>query len=65
MLTARRYGAHEALAAGIVDAVASEEQLLEVAVARAASVAAKHRSVVAAHKSHLYGAVAQACGWSS
>jgi enoyl-CoA hydratase/carnithine racemase len=65
MLTARRYGADEALAAGIVDAVASEERLLEVAVERAASVAAKHRSVVAAHKSHVYGAVAAACGWST
>jgi enoyl-CoA hydratase/carnithine racemase len=65
MLTARRYGADEALAAGIVDEAASEDRLLEVAVARAAAVAAKHRSVVAAHKSHLYGAVAQACGWRS
>ena len=63
MLTARRYPGPEALAAGIVDEVASEGALLDVAVARAAAVAAKHRRVVAAHKRHAFAATARACGW--
>jgi enoyl-CoA hydratase/carnithine racemase len=65
MLTARRYGAGDASAAGIVDEVASESRLLELAIERAAYVAAKHRDVVAAHKRHAFGAVAAACGWTA
>jgi enoyl-CoA hydratase/carnithine racemase len=64
MLTARRYSAHDALAAGIVDAIASEDRLIEVAVERAAMVATNHRDVVAAHKRHAFRAVAAACGWA-
>ena len=64
MLTARRYSARDALAAGIVETVATEDRLIEVAVERAAMVAAKHRDVVAAHKRHAFGAVAAACGWT-
>ncbi len=63
MLTARRYPGPEALAAGIVDELAAEGALRDVAVARAASVAAKHRRVVTAHKRHAFGATAVACGW--
>jgi enoyl-CoA hydratase/carnithine racemase len=40
MLTARRYGAHEALAAGIVDAAEPAEQVLEAAVDRPAGAGA-------------------------
>jgi Delta3-Delta2-enoyl-CoA isomerase len=63
MLTARRYNAAEALGAGIVDAVEPEGGLLEAAVARAATVAAKHRDVIVAHKRHAFSDVAAACGW--
>lgn len=65
MLTARRYGGPEAAAAGIVEEVASEPELLERAVARAANVAAKDRAVVAAHKRHAFGALARACGYEA
>ena len=63
MLTARRYSAPDALASGIVDAITSKERLVEAAVEHAASVAAKHRDVIAAHKRHAFGDVAAACGW--
>jgi enoyl-CoA hydratase/carnithine racemase len=63
MLTARRYSATDALAAGIVDTVSSADRLVEVAVERAAEVAAKHRDVIAAHKRHAFGDVAARCGW--
>jgi len=63
MLTARRYSATDALSAGIVDAVTSADRLVEVAVERAAEVAAKHRDVIAAHKRHAFGDVAARCGW--
>jgi enoyl-CoA hydratase/carnithine racemase len=55
MLTARRYGAPEALAAGIVDAAVPAEQVLEVAVARAAALVGKPRATIAAIKRGLYG----------
>ena len=64
MLTARRYGAPDALRAGIVESITSEERLLEDAVERAAVVAAKHRDVITAHKRHAFGEVAAACGWT-
>ncbi|HUD69900.1 MAG TPA: enoyl-CoA hydratase/isomerase family protein [Acidimicrobiales bacterium] len=63
MLTARRYSAQDALVAGIVEAIVPEDRLLDVAVERAAMVAAKHRDVVAAHKRHAFCGVAAACGW--
>jgi enoyl-CoA hydratase/carnithine racemase len=63
MLTARRYAANDALAAGIVEEVASLDTLLEAAVARAAVVATKDRGVVAAHKRIAHEAVARSCGW--
>ncbi|HTC73800.1 MAG TPA: enoyl-CoA hydratase/isomerase family protein [Solirubrobacteraceae bacterium] len=54
MVTGRRYGAPEALAAGIVEATASSELLLEAAVARAAALTGKPRATVAAIKQGLY-----------
>jgi enoyl-CoA hydratase/carnithine racemase len=54
MLSGRRYGAADALAAGIVDAVAPAERVLEDAVQRAAALAAKPRATVAAIKRGLY-----------
>ena len=54
-LTGRRYAGPEALAAGIVTEVAPEHEVLERAVAVAASMAGKNRTVIAAHKRLLYG----------
>jgi Delta3-Delta2-enoyl-CoA isomerase len=62
MLTARRYPGPEALAAGIVEELAEEDAVLEVAIARAAAAATKNRRVVAAHKQHALAEVARACG---
>jgi Delta3-Delta2-enoyl-CoA isomerase len=65
MLTARRYAGPDALAAGIVEELADADHVVEVAVARAAEVATKHRGVVAAHKRHALAATARACGWDA
>ena len=61
MLTARRYGAEEALDRGIVTAVHAEDELLQSAVSEAASMAAKDRSVIADHKHQLFGRAAAIC----
>ncbi len=55
MVTAQRYSASEALAAGIVTDVAAEEAVLELAVARAQALASKPRHVIGAIKRGLYG----------
>ena len=54
LLTGRRYGAAAARAAGIVDEVAAESDVLPLAVARASELATKDHRVVAAHKRLLY-----------
>lgn len=54
MVTGQRYGAPQALAAGIVDAAVPAEQVLDVAVDQAAPLAAKPRATVAAIKRGLY-----------
>lgn len=54
MVGGRRYSAREALTAGIVEAVAPSEQVLESAVDRAAALAGKPRTSVAAIKRGLY-----------
>lgn len=54
-LTGRRYSGPEALAAGIVQEVASEGALLDRAIEVAAANASKDRKVIAAHKRMLYG----------
>ncbi len=54
MTTGRRYGGGQALAAGIVDAVAQADQLLAAAVERARPLAAKARPVRAQIKETLY-----------
>ncbi len=63
MLTARRFSAPAALAAGIVEAVAPEESLLERAVATAAAMADKDRGVIAHHKRIAHGEVAAVLGF--
>jgi enoyl-CoA hydratase/carnithine racemase len=65
MLTGRRYDAVEAVAAGIVHEAAGEDDVLPRALSQAATIAAKDRAVVAAHKRTLFGAAAAACGWPS
>jgi enoyl-CoA hydratase/carnithine racemase len=61
ILTGRRYDAPAALTGGIVHHVAPEDAVLESAVALAASLADKNRSVIAEHKRLLYGAAAEIC----
>ncbi len=56
IVTGRRYTAAEALAAGIVDAVAAEAEVLDRAIALARPMAAKH--AVGGHKRMLHGAIA-------
>jgi enoyl-CoA hydratase/carnithine racemase len=54
MVAARRYSAPEALAAGIVEAIAPADQVLAAAVDRAAALAGRPRATVAAIKRGLY-----------
>ena len=53
--TGHRYGGSEAQAAGIVDEVANEGEVLERAMARAALLAAKADPVMRTLKTSLYG----------
>jgi enoyl-CoA hydratase/carnithine racemase len=62
MLTGRRYGAADALSAGIVDATAPEDEVLEVAIERAAALAGKNRQTVATIKQTMYAGAADALG---
>ena len=62
MNTARRYTAHEAHAARIVEHVAPEAEVLTRAVALAAPLAGKGRTVIAEHKRMLFGDAARRCG---
>ncbi len=63
IMTGRRYTATEAHALGIVDHVAAEAAVVDRAVALAAAMAPKDRSVIATHKRMLFGEVAATCGW--
>ena len=55
MVTARRYGGPDALAARIVSEVAPEAEVIERAVSRAQELAGKPRHAVSAIKRDLYG----------
>ncbi|HUC23623.1 MAG TPA: enoyl-CoA hydratase-related protein [Streptosporangiaceae bacterium] len=55
LVTGRRYGGSEAMAAGIVQQVAGEDEVLAEAVKIAAGLAAKDRRTLAEHKRLLYG----------
>ncbi len=61
-LTGRRYSAAEALAGGIVQHTAPEDELLGRAVDLAAEIAGKDRTVIAVHKKRLYAETASLCG---
>ena len=54
MTTGRRYGGEDALAADIVDAVATEDALLGEATARAAALASKDGGTLATIKGRMY-----------
>jgi enoyl-CoA hydratase/carnithine racemase len=56
LVTGRRFGGADALAAGIVAEVGPEEEVLDRAVAWARPLAGKDRSVIATHKRILHGA---------
>lgn len=60
MTTGRRYGGEDAREAGIVAGVGSEEELLDIAVARAEERAPKAGPTMGAIKSRLYGEVVDA-----
>lgn len=62
MTTGRRYGGEEAFDAGIVAGIGIEEELLDIAVARADERAAKAGSTMGAIKARLYGEVVDALG---
>jgi Delta3-Delta2-enoyl-CoA isomerase len=55
LVTGRRYGGPDAVAAGIVDQVASENEVLPRAIKLAADLAGKDRRTLAEHKRLLYG----------
>ena len=63
MLTGRRYPGPDALAAGIVEELASQDTLVERAVAVAAAQAGKDRAVVAAHKRVVFRDVTTTLGF--
>ena len=57
VMTGRRFGGPEAVAAGIVHESAAADQVLPTAVTIAAGLAAKDRRTVSEHKRLLYGEV--------
>lgn len=60
MTTARRYGGHDAFEAGIVAGVGTEDEVLDIAVARAEERSAKAGFTMGAIKSTLYAEVVAA-----
>jgi enoyl-CoA hydratase/carnithine racemase len=62
LVTGRRYTAAEAQALGIVEQVAAEDEVVARALEMAAPMAAKNRTIIAAHKWQLFGHVAELCG---
>jgi Delta3-Delta2-enoyl-CoA isomerase len=54
MTTGRRYGGNDALDAGIVDAVAGEDAVLQAAIERAQPLAGKPAAVLGMIKSRMY-----------
>ena len=60
MMTGRRYTAEESLAAGIVDATASEDQVLAQAIERAQALAGKDRGTLGTIKRTMFAEVTEA-----
>lgn len=63
IMTGRRYSGDAALAAGIVEHLADEHDVVDRALELATVMAPKHREVIAEHKRQLFGAAAAVCGW--
>ena len=57
MTTGRRYGGAQALAAGVVDAVAEDGEVLAAAIERAAALAGKAAPVLATIRKRMYAPV--------
>jgi Delta3-Delta2-enoyl-CoA isomerase len=62
VLTGRRFGGPDALEAGLVDAVAEADAVLETAVATASAQAGKGREIVATMKRDFFGPAIEALG---
>ena len=62
LLTGRRYSGPEALQAGFVAEVATEQHVLERAIARGAELAGKNRDVIRTHKQLMYADALRLCG---
>jgi Delta3-Delta2-enoyl-CoA isomerase len=60
VVTGRRYGGPDALAAGVVHRVTSEEEVLPQSIKLAAELAGKHRPTLAEHKRLMYGEAIEA-----
>jgi len=60
MTTGRRYGGADAVAAGLVDAIASEASLAEVAAGRVRDLAGKDRNTLGAIKQTMYASAVAA-----
>jgi Delta3-Delta2-enoyl-CoA isomerase len=60
VVTGRRYGGPDALAAGIVNQIASEDEVLPQSIKLAAELAGKHRPTLAEHKRLMYGQAIEA-----
>ncbi|MEI6447320.1 MAG: enoyl-CoA hydratase/isomerase family protein [Actinomycetes bacterium] len=60
MMTGRRYTAEESLAAGIVDATASEDQVVSQAIERAQALAGKDRGTLGTIKRTMFAEVTEA-----
>jgi enoyl-CoA hydratase/carnithine racemase len=63
-LSGRRFDAADALAAGIISAVASEADVLRRAIEIAEPLAAKNRAVIREHKRLMYADTLRLCGVS-
>ena len=63
MLTARRFDAASALAAGIVEVIVPEDDVVPYAVERAAAIAPKDRQVIKIHKYQAFADVARRTGF--
>jgi len=62
MVTGRRYGGEDAVAAGIVHRTASEAEVVSAAIALAAPLAAKDGGTVAKIRTQMYASVLEALG---
>lgn len=65
ILTGKRFDAESARSARIVEAVAPEDQVLEMAVAMASAMADTSRETLRTHKEQFNGELARRLGWDN